>query len=133
MDKKISAMPVATSVGATDLIPIVQGGVNKVVTAGSLTSSSSNLTTAGILKLEPFVQVDDNSVINTTKSFVVITGTHVLPNGTDGQIMIFSTETGATLDFNASTFVFSPSATMMVIYSTAIGQWLIISSQGVTS
>lgn len=36
MDEKISAMPAAVAVGATDVIPIVQGGVNKTVTGAVL-------------------------------------------------------------------------------------------------
>lgn len=43
--KKISAMDAAASVGASDLIPIVQGGSNKKATASQLTPVVSRYTT----------------------------------------------------------------------------------------
>lgn len=64
MSIKISELPQATSVGSSDIVPIVQGGTTKQATAGmiaptiatSITSSSTNNEVAGAKAVYDFAQ-----------------------------------------------------------------------------
>lgn len=86
MDSKISAFPVSAAPLAADLVPIVSGGVNKIVTLGVLSTNLPNLGNKGITKnvVTAFV----GNIIPLTGTLFVLAPsgtTYTLPNGTDGQ------------------------------------------------
>lgn len=77
-DEKISAMPAAVSVGASDIIPIVQGGVNKTVTGQVLSSSIGLAGTGspeGVVSANPGTPYTDNTGGIFTGFWLKITGT----------------------------------------------------------
>lgn len=84
MSIKISELPQATSVGSSDIVPIVQGGTTKQATAGmiaptiatSITSSSTNDEVAGAKA------VYDNTPKITYSTTDLIAGTSILATGT---------------------------------------------------
>ena len=87
MDKKISQFSVATDVLATDLIPIVSGGINKSVAAGLFSLNLPNIGNKGITKnvVTPIVA---GLVIPLTKTLVTLPTAltdYTLGAGTPGQ------------------------------------------------
>lgn len=84
MDKKISELGSVTATLASDLIPIVSGGVNKKIAISALTDSLPSSKNSGVTANVP---------VNTTASAIPLTSTlvrlslsnHTLGSGQSGQ------------------------------------------------
>lgn len=97
---KITDMPQATTIGGDDIIPIVQGGINKQVTTSLATSFSQEYT---IIKY--FDGIGSGKTINTTK-VVLASGTKTFTGGTyliaTQQILLTFSNTSFQLNFYLS-------------------------------
>ena len=83
-DKKISELTVASSVLATDILPIVSGGVNKKVTAQALQESLPSVKNSGTTVTVP-AQATVTAIPLTSTTVLLTLGTHTLGSGTNGQ------------------------------------------------
>lgn len=77
MDSKISEMPIATELGNTDLIPIVQDGINKTITADQIIGTGNNAN-GNWIKYNSGVMICYNSTELLSSLFdnLVVTGTY---------------------------------------------------------
>ena len=127
MDQKLSEMSPVSSLTPADIIPIVTGGVNRVVTAGVLGSNLPNLGTGGMTKFAPFTQTA--VAINLTKTVINLTPSetpYTLAAGTEGQVLILLCSGSASVAFPLSeSLTFSPRGSAILMYS---GSWYVISN-----
>lgn len=139
MDKKISELPVATSVIATDVIPLVTGGVNKRVSVATLARTVNTPVFTDIVynPLTPLVYV---SAIPLTADVVSITnnplGKYTLAAGVAGQVItIYATEATTVVYPNSLTtnmvLSFNPSGIIDLVYIS--GMWRIKYNNGITT
>lgn len=139
MDKKISELPAATSVTATDVLPLVTGGVNKKVSVATLARSVNTPVFSDIVynPLTPLVYV---STIQLTADVVSITDNplhaYTISAGTPGQsITIFATEATSVVYPNSLTtnmvLSFTPGGIVDLVYIG--GMWRVKYSNGITT
>lgn len=103
MDSKISAFPVASTLSAAALIPMVVGGVNQVITIGVLSQNLPNVGNKGITK--NVVTASDTTNIPLTTTLVVIPASvtpYVLPNGVGGQELKIVSTGASTVNITSS-------------------------------
>lgn len=134
MDSKISAFPVASTLTATDLFPIVNSGVNKVVTAGVMFSNIPNIGNIGITKSLPATPVTLNIVLTSTLYKLPVNASpYVLPNGVEGQQVILTsiTTNSITLNaFNMTSITFGTGSSVSLVFVS--GAWMVTSSYNCT-
>lgn len=144
-DKKVSELTVATSVGLTDVLPLVQSNVTKKVTADALFNSvPGNLKYVGFLAQSAAPQVVTSGAINVTANIshlVNATGSDIgvtLAAGTSGMektlvatslvtnnmIVTLTGEGFTTLTFN------NTGDTAKLLYTNS--KWFVLSLHGVT-
>jgi len=80
-DTKISAFTPATSLGATDIVPIVQGGTNKSATTNVITSSVTNASGLNVTAPVNFLGSLTASSPLISNSNVTLNGISVATNG----------------------------------------------------
>lgn len=127
-DKKISEMLVATTLLATDLIPIVTGGVNKSVTGGVLSLNLPNIGNKGITK---------NIVVSSTTNTIPVTASlvtlpvsvtpYTLPAGTDGQeitIISLGVNTVTTAFGYVTSIGLITGSSITLVYLQSISKWI---------
>lgn len=125
-DTKISNFASTTAVNAVDIIPVVQSGANKKITAGQLKS----------FVLAPSITSVVNSSIPTTISQIIsVIGACVLPAGSDGvELKIISAGAGNISSIGllpSNGFSFSVSGSVLnIIWLNNI--WNVISVNGMT-
>lgn len=139
MDKKISELPAATSVTATDTIPLVSGVLNKKVSIATLTRS---------IKTPVFVEITFNpltplvyeSAIPVSADVVSITDNPVhkytLAAGVSGQVItIYATEPTSVVFPNSLTtnMVLSFSANGIVDLVYIAGMWRVKYNNGIAT
>lgn len=139
MDKKITQFPVAATIVATDLIPIVDSTtndtalMNKVITAGVLSLNMPNVGNKGISKDLP-VSVTPGAIPLTASVYKLSAGAYTLAAGTDGQTITLVASAGCTVAVTASTFssaTFSINGIAKFRFLTGFG-WLVESSNSVS-
>lgn len=111
MDQKISQFPTALVLNGPDLVPLVQDGANKVITAGNLATKLALLGGSGsVIDVDTPVQVSVTAIDPSQgKLFKLNLTTHTLPAGTHGQrITLYSTHpSSVTVNTAESTMFYS--------------------------
>ena len=93
-DSKVSDLTLATSVGGSDLLYLVQSSTSKKVTAATLFSNAANVILKGNVNLESSVQLlASPGIVDLTKPVTHLSsdasgGTCSIPAGTTNQIKI---------------------------------------------
>lgn len=132
MDQKISEMTSAAGLLAADLIPIVSGGVNKVISGGVLSQNLPHVGTTGIFKLVPAVQ--SGAAISLTRSTSVLPngGAYTLASGTDGQVIYLLSQGVCTVQFNSvETASFTAKGTLTLLYVSSESSWFVLTARNV--
>ena len=136
MDSKFSALPVVVTPTATDMVPVVVAGVNKIVTVGVLANNMPNIGNKGITTNA--VQISGVGAIPLTKTVFRLNtvGAYTLASGSDGQeLKIIGGITGATVSFTSSQLSsasFNIGGVLSLIFATGLG-WMIVSKNNVTT
>lgn len=134
-DKKISEFPVASTVLATDVLPIVSAGANKGITAGVFALNLPNFGNKGITKNTPVAPSTAAIPLTATVVKLPIGATYTLAAGQDGQeLLIVALSVGSTVTTTGSTFAsasFTNGGLLQLIFITGIG-WKSIVTSGVT-
>lgn len=134
MDQKISQFPIATDILAPDYIAILQGGLNKIITAGVLALNLPNFGNKGITRNTPIVA--SVPAIPLTATIVVLpvaVPAYTLAAGTNGQeITLVSRGTNVVTLVGGSwtTATLTTNSTITVLYET--DHWVVKSSHLVT-
>jgi hypothetical protein len=136
MDKKISELVAATSVLATDVLPLVTGNVNKKVSVATLTRAIKSPSYGEVLfnPANPLVFVD---TIPLTFDVIAISDNpnhvYILPAGVPGQsLTVYATQTTELVYTNTTTifsFSFSLDGLAELIFINGI--WRVKSSSNV--
>ena len=131
MDAKFSDFPAAQTIGVADFIPIVRGGQNQTITAGTLFLNIPNLGNKGISKNVVVSVAGTNSTIPLTGSLINIgvsqTG-FTVPNGSDGQELVIISASANTLYFTSAfvtTVLMGIGSSLTVVYLAAFSKWII--------
>lgn len=137
MDKKISELVAATTALATDVLPLVTGGVNKKVSVATLTRAvkAPSYTEVVFNPATPLVFVD---TIPLTFDVVSISNNpnnvYTLPAGVSGQVLtVYATQATDLLFTNTTTifrYIFTINGLADLIFIN--GTWRVKSSTGVT-
>lgn len=135
-DKKISEFPVSTGILATDLIPIVTGGVNKSVSVGVLLQNIPNLGNKGITKNVVTQATAQSIPVNVSTVILANLGTfYILPNGVDGQELTLLSDVPSVVNVASGqmlTLTFIQGSVANLIFIGAINKWFLKSSNNVT-
>lgn len=132
MDSKISEFAVASTLLATSLIPVVETGVNKVITAGVFSSNLPNIGNKGITKnvVTP-VSVQTIPLLNTVYHLASAGTPYILPNGTDGQeIKLISSTTNSILPtsaLNIASISMNVGSSITLIFVGSLSKWVPLS------
>ena len=131
MDAKFSDFPSAQTIGVTDFLPIVRGGKNQTITAGTLFLNIPNVGNKGISKNVVVSVVGTNSTIPLTGSLINIgvsqTG-FTVPNGSDGQELVIISASANALYFTSAfvtTVLMGIGSSLTVVYLAALNKWVI--------
>lgn len=95
-DTKVSSLPVATSVGGSDILYLVQSNSSKRVTAATLFNNAANVTLKGNVYLDSTVQtLSSPGTIDVTKIVTQLTagpsgGDLAIPVGLTGQLKVIA-------------------------------------------
>jgi hypothetical protein len=127
-DKKISQFPVATTISAVDIVPIVSGAVNKIVTIGVICLNLPNIGNTGITKNTV------NNVVSTaiplTKTIITIDGNivpYTLGAGADGQeVVIVALGDCTVLPINAdfTSIGMASGSSIVLMYIGSLAKWV---------
>lgn len=132
MDQKISEFGSATTLAATDLIPIISSATNKIITAGVFSLNLPNLGNKGITKNTPLIASGD--VIAITGTLVLLPSlmsAYTLPNGSDGQEITLVSPSENSVNFNTptSTITMGIDSVVTLVF---LSKWFIKSSRNIT-
>jgi hypothetical protein len=127
-DKKISQFPVATTISAVDIVPIVSGAVNKIVTIGVICLNLPNIGNTGITKNTV------NNVVSTaiplTKTIITIDGNivpYTLGAGADGQeVVLVALGDCTVLPINAdfTSIGMASGSSIVLMYIGSLAKWV---------
>lgn len=132
MDSKISAFAVASTLASTSLIPIVESGVNKVITAGVFSSNLPNIGNKGVTKnIVTQVSTQTISLLNTVYVLPSSGTPYILPNGVDGQeIKLISNTSNSILPtsaLNISSISMNVGSSITLIFIGSLSKWVPLS------
>jgi hypothetical protein len=127
-DKKISQFPVATTISAVDIVPIVSGAVNKIATIGVICLNLPNIGNTGITKNTV------NNVVSTaiplTKTIITIDGNivpYTLGAGADGQeVVLVALGDCTVLPINAdfTSIGMASGSSIVLMYIGSLAKWV---------
>ena len=130
MDKKISQLPVVTDLDPADLIPIVSGGENKVITGATLAEAVGGSGSSGTY-IHNITSVE-GSVIPVAYTMAIIgTGAFTLEDGDPGQEMVIYSVGASTVPIIGGTATFLAGGVLTVISLDELG-WVCKSAYRVT-
>lgn len=131
MDSKISEFPVAATVAATAIIPVVVDGVNKSLSVGILSLNLPNFGNKGITK---------NVVIQASGAAIPLTGTlvtlpvlgvsYTLQNGSDGQEITLVSLGNNVVVVGSVQINMSNESVVTLLYLNTLSKWIITSEFG---
>ena len=130
MDRKISQFPANTTVLATDLIPIVSGGLNASVTAGIFSLNQPNVGNRGLSK-DVAVTAAPGALALTSTVFK-LAGAYTVGAGADGQyieLVALSTSTVTVAGFGFTTINIPSGIVVGLRHFTGSG-WFVTNNTG---
>ena len=134
-DKKISQFPVSTTVIVTDLVPIVSGGANKVVTVGTIALNMPNIGNNGITK--NMVTAVTSTTIPLNKTILTLDSNivpYTLGVGGNGQEIVLVALGACTVLSNSSYFTslgMDADSSIVLVYVDSVSKWITKSSHNV--
>lgn len=132
MDSKISQFPIASTVPAGALLPIVVAGVNQIVTAGVFSLNLPNLGNKGITKNA--VVVATVAAIPVTASLVVlpvdVTPSFTLAAGTAGQEIKLVAISPVTVTTQLLSISMGIKSSITLVFAS--GEWIPLSQHNCT-
>lgn len=132
MDSKISEFAVASTLTSTALIPIVDAGVNKIITGGVFSSNLPNFGNKGITKnVITLVSVQTIPLLSTVYVLPSSGTPYILPNGVDGQeIKLISSTSNSILPtsaLNISSISMNVGSSITLIFVGTLLKWVPLS------
>lgn len=102
-DTKVSELTVATSLGGSDVLYLVQSNTSKKITAATLFGNASNVTLKGTVNMNGVQALSTPGIIDLSKQITHLAadasgGLITLPNGTDGliKLLVMTATSGGT-------------------------------------
>jgi hypothetical protein len=128
VDQKISQLASASTLAATDLIPIVASGTNQKITAGVFCLNQPNIGNSGITKNVPLVPSGAALQLTGTLVSITIAAAYTLGAGLQGQevLIVNTSPASASVAFNVSTATLSSKGSIGLVYIGS--EWFIKSS-----
>ena len=132
MDQKISQLPVASAVAATDIIPIVSSGTNQKLTVGVLSLNLPNFGNSGITKNVPVAPSNTAIPLLGTTVGLSTAASYTLAAGSNGQeITIFNKiNSPSTVNYGGSTVTIGAKGSVTLTFLETA--WYIKSSHNCT-
>lgn len=132
MDQKISELPVASVVTATDIIPIVSSGTNQRLTVGVLSLNLPNFGNSGITKNVPRSPTSASIPLLGTVIGLTTSAVYTLAAGSEGQeISIFNKiSTPSSVNYGNSVVTIGAKGSVTITFIDA--EWYIKSSHNCT-
>jgi hypothetical protein len=130
MDKKISELPVAVTVSAVDVIPIVASNINRKVSIGTLIAAAKAPVVSNLVPTVTGVYAIPLTSSSATIIQVPGGGSYTLADGVDGQNITIFAISPTTVAFNAQTATFATNGLLELIFLNS--DWQVKSATLVT-